>query len=95
MRVLPRLPKRDRESVPGTGPLSGKDPVMEVGPLHFLPSKNCFVAKNLTTFFAKSLFDINMVLLRLITFLLSQSTEMKLFTSLCVRLWDHHNGLRN
>jgi len=37
---------------------------MEVGPIHFLPSKNCFVAKNLTTFFAKSLFDVNMVPLK-------------------------------
>lgn len=95
MRVLPRLPKQDRESLPMTGPVSREDLVMEVGLIHFLPSKNCFVAKNLTTFFAKSLFDVNMVPLRLITFLLSLLTEMKLFTSLSVRLWDHHNGLQN
>lgn len=84
MRVA-QVPKQDRESLPPTGPVSGEDRVMEVGPIHFLSSKNCFVAKNLTTFFAKSLFDVNMVPLRLITFLLFLSTEMKLFTSLSVR----------
>lgn len=63
-----------------------------MGPIHFIPSENCFIAQHLTGFFAKSLFDVNIVLLRLTTFLFSMSTDMKLFTSLSVRLWDRPNG---
>lgn len=66
-----------------TGAVSKEDLVMEVGLIHFLPSKNCFVAKNLTTFFAKSLFDVNMVPLRLITFLLSVNGNETLYLSFC------------
>lgn len=44
-----------------TGPVSREDPCNGGGPYPFpLPSKTA-VAKNLTTFFAKSLFDVNMV----------------------------------
>lgn len=41
------------------------------GPGGFLPSENaCFIPQNLTSFLAKTLFDNNIVLLRLIAFLL-------------------------
>lgn len=43
---------------------------MKGGTVSFLLSGNsCFTSQNLTSFFAKRLFDVNIVLLRLITFL--------------------------
>lgn len=53
------------------GPVRQAEPVLKGGPVCFLPSENsCCGRQNLTSFFAKILFDVNIVLLRLITFFL-------------------------
>lgn len=54
------------------------------GPSSFLPFENaCFIPQNLTSFFAKTLFDNSIVLLGLITFLLYVTGHGTLCLCLC------------
>ena len=79
------------EGLPRAGPVRQVEPVVEGGLVGFLPCENCFIPQILTSFFAKILFNVNIVLLRLITFF-CMSRDMKLFPSISIRCWDHPNG---
>lgn len=91
LRVCPGSPGRRGSPYTGAGPVSEVDSVIRGGPYPFHSFWGLFHSPAFNRFLCQELVWCQYCSAQT-TFLFSMSTDMKLFTSLSVRLWHRPNG---